>query len=234
MGTPHNEANPGEIAETILLPGDPLRAKRIAETMLTDARQFNDVRNMLGFTGFWAGKRVSVMGTGMGMPSIAIYAHELITVYGVKNLIRIGSAGSLQDGVNVRDIVFAQGASTDSNFGKQFGVEGQIAALPNFNLLRKAVETAETLGLKHHVGNVLSSDVFYHFDPENWRKWQKLGILAVEMEANALYLTAAQLGANALAILTVSDSLVSGGSLSQDERQNTFAEMVKVALSVVD
>ena len=174
MATPHIEAKIGEIAETILLPGDPLRAKAIADHYLSDVVQFNHVRNMLGYTGLYKGKRVSVMGTGMGMPSMAIYSYELIQVYGVKNLIRIGTAGALQENLKLHDIVVAQAASTDSNFGKQYGLDGEIAAIPDFQLLLNALKEAEALGLKYHVGTVLSSDVFYHIDKDNCRKWQNV------------------------------------------------------------
>jgi purine-nucleoside phosphorylase len=232
MPTPHIEAQNGEIAETILLPGDPLRAKFIAEHYLTDVIQFNHVRNMLGFTGFYNGKRVSVMGTGMGMPSMGIYSYELISVYGGKNLIRIGTAGSIQENVGLKDIVIAQAASTNSSYGKQFGLDGEIAAIPDFKLLLKAVQKAEALGLKYHVGNILSSDIFYHFDKDNWKKWQKMGILCLEMEAYALFLNAVNLGASALAITTISDSLITGESLSPEARQNAFTDMATVALSL--
>lgn len=233
MSTPHIEAQPGDIAETILLPGDPLRAKFIATHYLTDVLQFNRVRNMLGFTGYYQGKRVSVMGTGMGMPSMAIYSYELITNYGVKNLIRLGTAGAMQGHVQVKDIVIAQAASTDSGFGKQYGITGDIAAVPDFRLLLKAVKAAEEQGLKYHVGNVLSSDIFYHFDPNHWKKWQKLGLLCVEMEAYALLLNAVNLGASALVINTISDSLVTGEHLSSADRENSFTEMMQLALSLV-
>jgi len=232
MPTPHIEAQNGEIAETILLPGDPLRAKFIAEHYLTDVIQFNHVRNMLGFTGFYNSKRVSVMGTGMGMPSMGIYSYELISVYGGKNLIRIGTAGSIQENVGLKDIVIAQAASTNSSYGKQFGLDGEIAAIPDFKLLLKAVQKAEALGLKYHVGNILSSDIFYHFDKDNWKKWQKMGILCLEMEAYALFLNAVNLGASALAITTISDSLITGESLSPEARQNAFTDMATVALSL--
>ncbi len=233
MPTPHIEAQNGEIAETILLPGDPLRAKFIAEHYLTDVIQFNHVRNMLGFTGFYNGKRVSVMGTGMGMPSMGIYSYELIQEYGVKQLIRIGTTGALQPNIGLRDIIFAQAASTDSNYGKQFGLHGELAAVPNFKLLQAAVRAADAQGVKYHVGPVLSSDIFYHFDPDHWKKWKRMGTLGIEMEAYALYLNAQHLGASALTILTVSDSLVTGESLSQDDRQNSFLDMVRVALALV-
>lgn len=232
MATFHIEAEKGDIAETILLPGDPLRAKSIAEHHLTDAVPFNRVRNMLGFTGYYEGKRVSVMGTGMGIPSMGIYSYELITVYGVKNLIRIGTAGAIQENVRLKDLVIAQSASTNSSFGKQYGLDGDFAATPHFGLLLKAVQTAEALGVKYHVGNILSSDVFYHANVDHWKKWQKMGTLCIEMEAYALFVQAANLGANALAINTISDSLLTEESLTSDERQNSYAEMVKVALSL--
>lgn len=233
MPTLHIEAKTDEIAETILLPGDPLRAKFIADHFLSDAKPFNHIRNMLGFTGFYRGKRVSVMGTGMGMPSMGIYSHELIRVFGVKNLIRIGTAGTLQENVGLREIVIAQAASTNSSFGKQFGLDGEIAAIPDFNLLSKAVKTAADKGIKYHVGNMLSSDIFYHFDKDNWKKWQKMGILCIEMEACALFLNAAHLGAAALAINTISDSLITGEQLSSEEREHAFSEMVEVALALI-
>jgi len=233
MNTPHIEAQPGDIAESILLPGDPLRAKFIAEHFLTDVIQFNRVRNMLGFTGYYQGKRVSVMGTGMGIPSMAIYSYELISNYGVKNLIRIGTAGAMQEHLLLKDIVIAQAASTDSSFGRQYGIAGEIAAVSDFNLLYKAVKAANDQGLKYHVGNILSSDIFYHFDPDNWKKWQKLGLLCVEMEAYALLLNAVTLGASALVINTISDSLVTGEHLSSEDRESSFTEMMHLALGLV-
>ena len=233
MSTPHIEAQPGDIAESILLPGDPLRAKFIAEHFLTDVMQFNRVRNMLGYTGYFQGKRVSVMGTGMGMPSMAIYSYELITNYSVKNLIRIGTAGSMQADVLLKDIVIAQAASTDSSFAMQYGLIGEIAAVPDFKLLIKAVKAADDQGLKYHVGNILSSDIFYHFDKNNWKKWQKMGLLCVEMEAYALLLNAVNLGASALVINTISDSLVTGEHLSSEDREISFTEMMHLALGLV-
>lgn len=233
MPTPHIAAHPGDIAETILLPGDPLRAKSIAETYFSEVVQFNSVRNMFGYTGYYQGKKVSVMGTGMGMPSMGIYSYELIKMYGVKTLIRIGTAGAIQEKVHLREIVIAQAASTDSNFAQQYGLDGQIAAVPDFSLLQKAVQEAEAQGLKFHVGTVLSSDIFYHFDPENWKKWQKTGALCVEMEAYALFQNAKHLGASALAINTISDSLITGEQLSPEERQNAFESVMKVVLGLL-
>lgn len=233
MPTPHIEAKIGAIAETILLPGDPLRAKAIAEQYLTDPVPFNAVRNMLGYTGHYQGKRVSVMGTGMGMPSMGIYSYELIEFYGVKNLIRIGTAGALQAHLQLHEIVIAQAASTDSNFGQQFGLSGEIAAVPDFKLLLKAVQSATDAGVKFQVGPVLSSDIFYHLDPEIWKKWQKTGALCIEMEAFALFMTATRLGASALSITAISDSLVTGEKLSTSERQNSFADIMKMVLPLI-
>lgn len=233
MSTPHLEARPGEIAETILLPGDPLRAKFIAEHYLTEVKQFNQIRNMLGFTGNYQGQRVSVMGTGMGMPSMGIYSHELITQYGVKNLIRIGTAGSYQENVRIKDITIAQAASTNSSYGKQFGLEGDFAVVSDFRLLIKAVKAADELGLKYHVGNILSSDIYYHPDQDNWKKWQNLGVLCVEMEAYALLLNALNHGVAALVINTISDSLVTGEHLSSADREQSFTEMMRLALELV-
>lgn len=233
MSTPHLEARPGEIAETILLPGDPLRAKFIAEHYLTEVHQFNQIRNMLGFTGNYQGRRVSVMGTGMGMPSMGIYSHELITQYGVKNLIRIGTAGSYQENVRIKDIVIAQAASTNSSYGKQFGLEGDFAVVSDFQLLMKAVKAADELGLKYHVGNILSSDIYYHHDQDNWKKWQNLGVLCVEMEAYALLMNALYHGVAALVINTISDSLVTGEHLSSADREQSFTEMMRLALELV-
>ncbi|MBC7884727.1 MAG: purine-nucleoside phosphorylase, partial [Saprospiraceae bacterium] len=171
MATPHIEAKVGEIAESILLPGDPLRAKYIADHFLDDCVQFNKVRNMLGYTGYYKGKRISVMGTGMGMPSIGIYSYELIKFYGVKNLIRVGSAGSIQEHIKIKDIVIAQAASSNSNFSKQFDVRGEIAAVSDYKLLSKAAVRAEELALPYHIGNILSSDTFYDFEKEGWKRW---------------------------------------------------------------
>lgn len=233
MSTPHNSALPGQLAPTVLMPGDPLRAKYMAEHFLSDVVLINDVRNMLGFTGFFQGRSVTIMGTGMGAASTGIYAHEFIHHYGVKQLIRVGSTGSIQGHVRVNDIVIAQGASTDSNFADQFDIPGQMSALADFSLLSKAASVAENMRLQYHVGNVVSSDFFYHDDKENWKQWAKMGILSLEMEAHALYLTAARAGVKALAILTVSDSLITGEALSADEREQSFDQMVRLALSLV-
>lgn len=229
MATPHNAANMGDIAETILLPGDPLRAKVIAETFLEDVVQFNSVRNMFGFTGTYKGKKVSVMGTGMGMPSIGIYSHELIHFYGVKNLIRVGSCGATSPDVKLGDIIMAQGACTDSNFAHQYQLPGTMSAISDFTLLKTAQEMAEKEGFPYRVGNVLSSDVFYTETPE-WKSWAKMGVLGIEMESYALYCEAARAGVKALGIFTVSDSIVNGEATTAEERQNKFTNMMKVAL----
>lgn len=233
--TPHIGAKQGEIAETILLPGDPLRAKYIAETFLEDVTQFNTVRNMYGYTGTFQGKRISVMGTGMGVPSIGIYSYELIAFYGVKNLIRIGTAGSLHESVKIRDVVIGMGASTNSNFAHQYGLPGSFAPLASYDLVKKAADTAAELGMNNiKVGNILTSDVFYDADPEAWKKWSAMGVMAVEMEAAALYMNAAKLGAKALCILTISDSLVTHESTTAEERQETFTDMMQIALRLAD
>ncbi len=230
MATPHIGANKGDIAETILLPGDPLRAKYIAETFLENVVQYNNVRGMLGFTGTYKGKRVSVQGTGMGVPSIGIYTHELIAEYGVKNLIRVGTAGSMQEDVKVRDVVIAMAASTDSNINKLRFNGADYAPTASADLFLKAYETGVKKGLNMKAGNVLTSDTFYGDEPEAWKKWAKFGVLCVEMETAQLYTTAAKFGVNALTLLTISDSLVTGEATSAEERQLTFNDMIEVAL----
>ena len=231
--TPHIAAKEGEIAETILLPGDPLRAQYIAEHFLTDPVQFNATRNMLGFTGQYKGRPVSVMGTGMGCPSMGIYSYELIHFYGCKNLIRIGTAGAMRPEVKVRDIVFGMGACTTSNYVKQFRLPGDYSCVCSYELLSRAVKAAEDRGLSYHVGNILSSDMFYDPDiPAVGTSWDRMGVLAVEMEAAALYSNAAYGGANALCILTVSDSLITGEETTAQERQTTFTNMMEVALEL--
>lgn len=230
MATPHIGANKGDIAETILLPGDPLRAKYIAETFLEDVVQYNNVRGMLGFTGTYKGKRVSVQGTGMGVPSIGIYTHELINEYGVKNLIRIGTAGSIQENIKIRDVVIAMSASTDSAINKLRFNGADYAPTASSELFLKAHEIGVKKGLSMKAGNVLTSDTFYGDDPEAWKKWAKFGVLCVEMETTQLYTTAAKFGVNALTLLTISDSLVTGEVTSAEERQTTFNDMIEVAL----
>ena len=231
MATPHNAAKIGEIAKTVLLPGDPLRAKVIADTFLENPVQFNAVRNMFGFTGTYRGKPVSVMGTGMGIPSIGIYSHELIHVYGVQNLIRIGSCGAITDRVKIGDIVMAQGACTDSNYAYQYGLHGTFSAIADFGLLSAAVDAAKAHGFPYAVGNVNSTDIFYNELP-TWKDWAKMGCLASEMETYALYCNAARAGVRALGIFTVSDSLVTGEETTAEERQNNFTNMMEVALDV--
>lgn len=230
--TPHIGAQYGEIAETVLMAGDPLRAKFIADNFLTNPVQFNEVRGMLGYTGTYGGKRVSVMGHGMGIPSIGIYSYELYNFYGVKTIIRVGSAGSYHPDLKLGDLVIAQGACTDSNYGAQFGLPGTFAPIADFDLLRKAAAACEERGLHYMVGNILSSDVFYSDNPQS-ESWRKMGVLAVEMEAAALYMNAARSGNRALVICTISDHILTGEEMSADERRTTFTNMMEVALSLI-
>ena len=232
MTTPHIGAEIGEIAETILLPGDPLRAKFIAETYLEDVVQFNAVRNMLGYTGTYKGKKVSVMGTGMGAASIGIYSHELIHTYGVKNLIRVGSCGAYDKNLKLYDIILGMGASTNSSYGHQYKLPGTYSSIASWDLLYKAKQVADEKGIELHVGNILSSDVFYNYYPEEFEKWAAMGVLAVEMEAYALYCNAAAAGVNALTILTVSDSLVTKLETTSEERETGFTKMMEIALEL--
>ncbi len=228
----HIEAKKGEIAETILLPGDPLRAKWIAETFLENPKCFNKVRGMLGYTGTHNGKPISVMGTGMGVPSISIYAHELITEFGVKNLIRVGSAGSYQKDVKVRDIVLAMAASSNSGINNSRFDGAYYAPTANFELFMKAVEAAKSKNIPIKAGNVLSSDEFYEDDSDSYKKWSKFDVLCVEMEAAGLYTVAAKHDVKALAILTISDSLVTGEHTTSKERETTFKSMIDIALEL--
>ncbi|MCY6371667.1 purine-nucleoside phosphorylase [Clostridium ganghwense] len=230
----HIAAKEGEIAETILLPGDPLRAKFIAENFLEDAVCYNEVRGMYGFTGTYKGKRVSVQGTGMGIPSISIYANELIESYGVKNLIRIGTCGSIQKDVKIRDVVLAMSASTTSGINKVRFKGMDFAPTASFNLLKKAYDIAESKGVNVKAGNVLTSDLFYDDDPNSWKQWAKFGALAIEMETAGLYTLGAKYGVNTLSILTVSDSLVTGEATTSEERQNTFTKMMEIALELAE
>lgn len=230
--TPHNSAVKGEIAKTVLMPGDPLRAKFVAENFLTDVKQFNSVRNMFGYTGKYNGKGVSVMGSGMGMPSIGIYSYELFNFYDVENIIRIGTTGAIHDDLDLGDLVIAQGSCTDSNFAKHFNLPGTFAPIASFKLLRGAVDAAEKLGVKYMVGNVLSSDVFYNETFDSFIQWKKMGVLCAEMESAALYMNAAQAGKNALCVLTVSDCPMKGTATTAEERQTAFTNMMKVALSL--
>lgn len=230
--TPHNGAKKEDIAKTVLMPGDPLRAKFIAETYLKDAVCFNTVRNMFGYTGTYNGKRVSVMGGGMGMPSIGIYSYELFNFYDVDNIIRIGSAGGIAENVHVRDVVIGMGACTNSNYAKQYNLPGTFAPIASYDLLKKAVDSAEKLNVNTVVGNILSSDTFYDDNENALNLWKKMGILAVEMEAAALYMNAAKAGKNALCLLTISDCPFTGESLSAEERQVSFTQMMEIALSI--
>ncbi len=234
MSTPHINASPGDFADICLLPGDPLRAKFIADTYLQDVQQVNDVRNMFAFTGHFSGHRVSVMGTGMGMPSCAIYAHELIHHFGVKKLIRIGSCGAVDERVQLFDVILAQGASTDSKSSRIGFGDHDFAALADFALLRQAHQLAEQGGLAVRVGNVFSTDLFYHDDDAQLKRLQQFGILAVEMEAAALYRVAAQHGVQALTMLTVADHLIRAEHLDSEQRQRGFATMIELALSLTD
>jgi purine-nucleoside phosphorylase len=232
MSTPHNNAKMGDIAETVLLPGDPLRAKFIAENFLKDAVQFNTVRNMFGFTGTYNGRKVSVMGTGMGCPSIGIYSFELIHMYGVKNLIRVGSCGAYDPKLKLFDIVLAMGASTDSNYASQYELPGIYSATASWELLSKAKSAADKNNITSTVGNIVSSDIFYNDNPDAWKRWAKMGCLAVEMESYALYCNAARAGVNALTILTVSDSLATHEETTPEQREKGFMDMMKIALEL--
>ena len=228
--TPHIKAVPGDFAKTVLMPGDPLRSRFIAETFLDEAVLVNDVRGIQGYTGKWKGHPVSVMASGMGMPSMGIYSYELYTVFGVENIIRIGSAGGMAESLQLRDIVLGMGASTDSNYAGQFGLNGQLAPLADYTLLSTAVELCRRKGLRYQVGNLFSSDTFYNADPDVNRKWANLGVLAVEMESAALYWNAARCGKRALTICTISDHVFRGEALDSDQRQTSFTQMMEVAL----
>lgn len=232
MSTPHNQASTGEIAKTVLMPGDPLRAKFLAETYLQNVKQFNSVRNMFGYTGTYKGKEVSIMGSGMGMPSIGIYSYELFSQYGVENIIRIGSCGSFKKEVHLRDVILVQGCCTDSNFAHQYELPGTYSAISDYSLLEKAVNIAKEKDINYHVGNILSSDIFYHANQGTVEKWASMGCLGVEMESYALFATAAYLNKKALTLLTVSDSLVSNEKTSADEREKTFTAMMEIALEI--
>ena len=229
--TPHIGAKYGEIAETVIMAGDPLRAKFMAEQYLDVPEQFNNVRGMLGFTGTWEGRRVSVMGHGMGIPSIGIYTYELFHFYGVQTIIRVGSAGAYDPDLKLGDLVLAMGACTDSNYGSQYELPGTFAPIADFGLLRAAAESCDRLGLRYKVGNVLSSDVFYSAHPkvDNWRK---MGVLCVEMEASALYMNAAWAGKRALVINTISDHVLTGEVTTSEQRRTSFTNMMEVALSL--
>lgn len=230
--TPHIGANYGDIAKTVIMAGDPLRAKFMAERFLENPVQFNNVRGMLGFTGSHAGKRVSVMGHGMGIPSIGIYTYELYNFYGVETIIRVGSAGSIHPDLHVGDLCIAMGACTNSNYGAQYELPGTYAPIADFGLLRGAADVCERLGYGYRVGNVLSSDTFYS-ENAHTDKWMDMGVLCVEMEASALYMNAARAGKRALVILTVSDHILTGEATTAEERQTTFTRMMDVAFSLI-
>ena len=228
--TPHIEAKEGDFARTVLMPGDPLRAKFIAETYLENVRCVNQVRGMLGYTGTYKGKEVSVMGSGMGMPSIGIYSYELFNFYGVDNIIRVGSAGAIQDDINLMDVVIGMGASMVSDFVDQFGCPGHLAPLADYHLLSTAVESAKDLGTEVKVGNILSEDAFYNDRSNSKDCFKKMGVMAVEMESGALYLNAARAGKHALCILTISDHIYRPEELTSEERQLGFGKMIEIAL----
>ncbi len=236
--TPHNAAKPGDFAKTVLMPGDPLRAKFIAETFLENPVLVNNVRGVQGYTGTYKGVRVSVMASGMGMPAIGIYSHELYNAYGVENIIRVGSAGAIQENIDLYDLVLAQGACTDSNYAHQFHIPGTFAPIASYELLSEAVKAAEANGAVYHVGNVNSSDVFYgdhDLVPEGLDSTyalKKMGVMALEMEAAALYMNAARYGKRALCICTISDHILKGTETTSEERQTAFTTMMKVALDV--
>ncbi len=232
--TAHITAKKEQIAKTVLMPGDPLRAKFIADTFLTDVECFNTVRNMFGYTGTYNGRKISVMGSGMGIPSIGIYSYELYNFYEVENIIRIGSAGAIADGLKVGDIAIAMGACTNSDFISQYRLPGTFAPICDYGLLKKAVLSAEKLGLSYKVGNILSSDTFYDDRADANDLWKKMGIMCVEMEAAGLYANAARAGKKALCILTISDEIYTGAALSAEERQTSFTNMMKIALEFAE
>ncbi|MEP4545544.1 MAG: purine-nucleoside phosphorylase [Saccharospirillum sp.] len=230
MSTPHINAKPGDFAETLLMPGDPLRAQYIAETFLDDARRVADVRNMYGYTGTYKGKAISIMGSGMGVPSMSIYAKELITDYGVKNIIRVGTCGGVAADIKLRDVIIAMGASTDSGVNRLRLRGYDFAALADFGLMEKAVAAARAASIPVRVGNVFTSDLFYSPDSELMPALEKMNILAVDMEAAGLYGVAAEYGAKALTVMTVSDHIIRGEATSAEERQTTFNDMIKLTL----
>ena len=230
--TPHIGAKLGDIAETVIMAGDPLRVKKMAETFLENPVLFNQVRGMLGYTGTYNGKRVSVMGHGMGLPSISIYTYELFNFYGVKSIIRVGSAGSIHPDLHIGDLAIAMGACTDSNYAAQFELPGTYAPIANFDLLRAAADECERRGFHYKVGNVFSADAFYSENAHN-DKWINMGVMAVEMEIAALYMNAARSGNRALGICTISDNIITGEATTAEERQNSFTNMMEVAFSLV-
>ena len=230
--TPHIGCAPEDFAKTVLMPGDPLRAKMIAETYFTDAELVNNIRGVQGYTGYYNGKRVSVMASGMGMPAIGIYSYELFNFFGVESIIRVGSAGGIHPDLKLFDVVIGQGACYSSAFVNQYALPGTYSAIADFGLCRKAVEVCEQQGLRYKVGNVLSADNFYS-DAVDQTTWAKMGVLAVEMEAAALYMNAARAGKRAMALFTVSDQIVRGEATTSEQRQKTFTNMMEVALSLL-
>ncbi len=230
--TPHIKATPSDFAKTVLMPGDPLRSRFVAETFLENPVLVNNVRGIQGYTGTYKGVPVSVMASGMGMPSIGIYSYELYNFFGVENIIRIGSAGGLAENVQLRDVLIGMGACTNSSYQEQYNLGGNFAPIADFGLLRKAVNEAEALGVRYQVGNLLSSDVFYNANPKFNDGWHRMGVLGVEMEAAALYMNAAYSGKKALAICTVSDHIIRGEALDADARQSTFTDMMTIALNI--
>ena len=231
-GTPHIKAAPSDFAKTVLMPGDPLRSKFVAETFLENAKLVNNVRGVQGYTGTYKSVPITVMASGMGMPSIGIYSYELYNCFGVENIIRIGSAGAINEKVNLRDVIIGMGACTNSCYQDQYNLNGKFAPIADFELLSHAVNAAKELGVNYHVGNILSSDIFYHADPNFNDGWSKMGVLGIEMEAAALYMNAAAFGKRALAICTVSDHILRGEALDADSRQTSFTDMMKIALEV--
>ncbi|MUN94736.1 purine-nucleoside phosphorylase [Staphylococcus sp. 170179] len=233
-GTPHIQPKGAKIAKTVLMPGDPLRAKYISDNFLENVEQFNEVRNMFGYTGTYKGKEVSVMGSGMGIPSIGIYSYELYNFFDVDTIIRVGSCGALQEDVNLYDVIIAQAASTNSNYVDQFNIPGHFAPIADFELITKAKNVADKIGAVSHVGNVLSSDTFYNADATFNDNWKKMGILGIEMESAGLYLNAINAGKKALGIFTVSDHILRDEATTAEERQNSFTQMMEIALEVAE
>lgn len=231
--THHIGAQPGEFAKTVLMPGDPLRAKYIAENYLENVKQINEIRCMYAYTGTYKGKPVSVMAHGIGSPSMSVHAYELFHLYDVENIIRVGTTGGIAPDLKLRDVIIAMGACYDTPYINQFRLDGTFSAIPSYTLLRKAVESAESLGIDYRVGNILSTDIFYHADENSQSRWLDMGILSVEMEAAALYITAAAAKKNALCLLTVSDHIVRKEKTSALERQNNFTNMMEIALGML-
>lgn len=233
-GTPHIQSKGTKIAKTVLMPGDPLRAKYIADNFLENVEQFNEVRNMFGYTGTYKGKEISVMGSGMGIPSIGIYSYELYNFFDVETIIRVGSCGALQEDVNLYDVIIAQATSTNSNYVDQFNIPGHFAPIADFELVTKAKKAADDIGATSHVGNILSSDTFYNADATFNDSWQKMGILGIEMESAGLYLNAISAGKKALGIFTVSDHILRDEATTAEERQTSFTQMMEIALEIAE